>query len=536
MARARLLQRAFDVCFNAANTTECPARQAGAADERRETRVEHKTIAIVGAGLGGLAAGIYGQLNGYETHVFEQHSLPGGQCTAYKRKGYTFDVCIHHLFGCGPSSALYGLWEELGAAPRKYVPLNECVSVLSLDGKLFRDYYDLERLEHHMHELAPGDGRMIRDYIGGIRATAKSDAMGQVMVGSRLDLLKAVPGLMRSWQWMGSTMAQYGKRFSDPFMRRAVPLLVYTNPEVPVILHLMRHAYGLTGTLQWPVGGALPFAQSIARRYESLGGSLHYRSRVTKVLTEGGKANGVQLTDGSRHTADIVISNADGRRTIKDMLEGQFEDDAVRKLCQPANDEMPFAVQVFLGVNRDLSREPNSMILLLGEPVTLANHECREMELQLYGFDPSMAPAGKGVIKVELSSRYSYWKRLGADHEAYAAAKQELADRVIDVLEHRYFTGLRRQVEVIDVATLLTWERFVGGTMGLGMYPSKKTSIAAGMLSNAMTTTLPGLRDFYFAGTWATNAGALFMNAQSGKRVVQAICRRDGRRFLARPD
>jgi len=356
------------------------------------------------------------------------------------------------------------------------------------------------------------------------------------MVGSRLDLLKAVPGLMRSWQWMGSTMAQYGKRFSDPFMRRAVPLLVYTNPEVPVILHLMRHAYGLTGTLQWPVGGALPFAQSIARRYESLGGSLHYRSRVTKVLTEGGKANGVQLTDGRRHTADIVISNADGRRTIKDMLEGQFEDDAVRKLCQPANDEMPFAVQVFLGVNRDLSREPNSMIFLLGAPVTLANHECREMELQLYGFDPSMAPAGKGVIKVELSSRYSYWKRRGADHEAYAAAKQELADRVIDVLEHRYFPGLRRQVEVSDVATLLTWERFVGGTMGLGMYPSKKTSIAAGMLSNAMTTTLPGLRDFYFAGTWATNAGALFMNAQSGKRVVQAICRRDGRRFLARPD
>jgi len=318
-------------------------------------------------------------------------------------------------------------------------------------------------------------------------------------------------------------------------MHRAMPHLVYCNPEVPVILHLMRHAYGLNGTLQWPVGGALQFAQSIARRYESLGGSLHCRSRVTKILTEGGKANGIQLAGGARHTADIVISNADGRRTIRDMLEGRFEDDGVRRLCQPANDEMPFAVQVFLGVNRDLSHEPSSMIMLLGEPVTLAGHECREVEMQLYGFDPSMAPEGKGVIKVELPSRYSYWKRLGADRAAYDAAKQELVDRVIALLEQRYFTGLRQQVEVIDVDTLLTWERFVGGTMGLGMYPSKKTSIAAGMLSNAMTTTLPGLKDFYFAGTWATNAGALFMNAQSGKRVVQDICRRDGKRFLSRP-
>jgi len=170
--------------------------------------MDKKTIAIVGAGLGGLAAGIYGQLNGYETHIFEQHSLPGAQCTAYKRKGYTFDVCIHHLFGCAPASALYDLWEELGAVPRRFAPLEECVSVLSADGTLFRDYYDLERLESHMRELAPADGRMIRDYVSGIRATAKSDAMGRVMVGSRLDLLKAVPGLMRSWGWLGSTMAQ----------------------------------------------------------------------------------------------------------------------------------------------------------------------------------------------------------------------------------------------------------------------------------------------------------------------------------------
>ena len=46
-------------------------------------------------------------------------------------------------------------------------------------------------------------------------------------------------------------------------------------------------------------------------------------------------------------------------------------------------------------------------------------------------------------------------------------------------------------------------------------------------------TTLPGLRDFWFAGIWATGMGALFVNALSGRKVVQRICRQDGKRFEA---
>ncbi len=76
-----------------------------------------RSIIIVGAGLGGLAAGIYGRLNGYTTRIFEAHTIPGGQCTGWKRKGYVFDACIHHLFGCSPGTKINDLWRELGAMP-----------------------------------------------------------------------------------------------------------------------------------------------------------------------------------------------------------------------------------------------------------------------------------------------------------------------------------------------------------------------------------------------------------------------------------
>src|SRR3989304_2375133 len=50
-----------------------------------------QSIIIIGAGIAGLSAGCYGQMNGYKTRIFELHDKPGGLCTAWKRKGYTFD-------------------------------------------------------------------------------------------------------------------------------------------------------------------------------------------------------------------------------------------------------------------------------------------------------------------------------------------------------------------------------------------------------------------------------------------------------------
>jgi len=42
-------------------------------------------LIIVGAGIAGLSAGFYSQLNGLRTTIFEMHSVPGGLCAAWKR-------------------------------------------------------------------------------------------------------------------------------------------------------------------------------------------------------------------------------------------------------------------------------------------------------------------------------------------------------------------------------------------------------------------------------------------------------------------
>jgi phytoene dehydrogenase-like protein len=50
-----------------------------------------KKVIIIGGGLAGLSAGCYAAMNGYETQIFEHHSVPGGVAASWKRGGYLID-------------------------------------------------------------------------------------------------------------------------------------------------------------------------------------------------------------------------------------------------------------------------------------------------------------------------------------------------------------------------------------------------------------------------------------------------------------
>jgi phytoene dehydrogenase-like protein len=62
----------------------------------------NKRAIIIGAGISGLSAGCYLQMNGYDTEIFELHSISGGLCTSWKREGYVFDGCLHSIGGLSP--------------------------------------------------------------------------------------------------------------------------------------------------------------------------------------------------------------------------------------------------------------------------------------------------------------------------------------------------------------------------------------------------------------------------------------------------
>ena len=100
--------------------------------------------------------------------------------------------------------------------------------------------------------------------------------------------------------------------------------------------------------------------------------------------------------------------------------------------------------------------------------------------MEHYSFDPLMAPENKSVLEVWLNSSYAYWKPLHDDPVRYEAEIQQVALAVIDQLERRY-PGIGEQVEVVNVATPLTIERYTGNWQGSEAWLPKKNGVGVMM-------------------------------------------------------
>ena len=74
-----------------------------------------KRVIIIGGGVSGLSAGVYAQKCGFDATILESHSISGGNCTSWKRKGYLFEGGMHWLGGSKKGSALNRLWRYTGA-------------------------------------------------------------------------------------------------------------------------------------------------------------------------------------------------------------------------------------------------------------------------------------------------------------------------------------------------------------------------------------------------------------------------------------
>jgi len=261
------------------------------------------------------------------------------------------------------------------------------------------------------------------------------------------------------------SIQDYARRFSDPFLREAFPRILEDFDGFSMFSLLLTLAAFHNRNAGLPIGGSLAFARAIERRYVDLDGQVSYKSRVNKIPVEEDRAVGVRLADGTEHTADIVISAADGRTTIYDMLEAKYVDDEIRSYYAEWPVALPY-LQIALGVARDFSRKPHSVILSFDQPIDGGDqvHHCAHM--RHYCYDPTMAPPGKSVLVIYfVETNYAYWKELYQDRERYKAEKQALADAVIDRMERR-FPGIKDAIEVVDVATPVTYERYTGNWQG----------------------------------------------------------------------
>ena len=495
--------------------------------------MDKKSVIIIGAGIAGLSAGCYAGMNGYHPRIFEAHSLPGGLCTAWRKGGYTIDACIHWLVGSKPGSPMHRVWEELGAVQgRRFVYADAYLRYEAANGKVFVFHTNLDKLERHMLETAPEDAEAVKRFCGAARQFSKigMPVFKPMELMSPWDKLKMV-GQLRKLSpflvWNRKSMTEVLGEFKNALIRKAISSAWPASFPAGFLLATM--GWMSDGAAGYPIGGSLEFSKAIEKRYLDLGGELRYKARVAKILVEGNTAVGVRLEDGSEHRADFVVAAGDGHTTIFDLLEGKYVDDTILGYYEKLT-PFPPLVFVSLGINRCFQDVPiliSSLHQELGEPLQLGDRALQGIGLHIFNQDPELAPAGRTTVVAMFPTDYFWWKDLRQDGPRYQEVKEEIADRIVAALERR-FPGIGAQVEMRDVATPLSFERFTGNWKG--SFEGWMTTPQTWTLN--MRKSLPGLGNFWMCGQWVEPGGGLPPAALSGRNVIQFICAQDRKRFV----
>lgn len=488
-------------------------------------------VIVVGAGLAGLTAGIYARRSGFETEIYESHTLPGGASSSWQRGGYWFEGGVHWMTGSSPKTPLNRLWREVGALDDSIKVYNgDPFSTIEYNGQRICIYRDVEKLRSHLLSLAPEDTVEINRLCTDIDRFTKVTMPVTNLRGVRLkhkqpSLLGALPGMLPAFARMPfyakQTTAQYAARFQSPLLQLFVKNVAgEENSAVAMLFTLATLAAGDGG---YPAGGSLTMPGRMAKRFETLGGTLHYGKKVEKIIVENGAACGI-VVDGQTIPAHAVIVTQDTRMAIDTLFDPPIDEPWAQQMRAETVPTMNTFIA--LGVQADLSQLPEKLLFPAGEEFVCGGLAQPFVSINNYARYKGYAPEGCTALTSIISGdSYDYWKAC-KENGTYRQEKQKLAEHLISILEKR-FPEITGKVAVWDVATPLTYERYLHSYKGSWMsdikpgrmksYPSKPQSI----------------RNVYFAGQRVSPPGGMPVALDTGRRAVQYLCRDAGTVFEA---
>ena len=482
-----------------------------------------KKIIIIGAGLTGLTAGIYARQSGFETTIYESHTIPGGASTSWRRKGYYFEGGLHWLTGSSPKTQLYKLWREVGAIDDTVEIYNrDPFFSFEQDGKRACLYRDIEKLRMHLTELSPVDKKEIDKLCADIRKFTKAEM--PVMDLPKLKakhpakfpiskLLSMIPAMTRMKYYQNLSAREYAEKFQNPQIRNL--LIEMIGEEYSASSALFTVATLAAGDGGYPTGGSVAMAGRMARRFESLGGHIVYKTPVEKVVVSNSVAIGVEIA-GETILADAVIVTKDTLSAIDTLFDEPIHEPWAEKMRSETTPVLD--VFIGLGVEADLKELPESVTFPLREPIRFGNLSFGCIGINNYADFAGYAPEGcTALTTVLIGDSYDFWKQC-KESGVYEAEKQKLADAVIRAVEEK-FPQTVGKIAVSDVATPLTNERYLGSYKGSWMSIMKK-----GQGTVQYPVKPESIQNLYFAGQRLISPGGTPVALMSGREAVQHLC------------
>lgn len=500
--------------------------------------MEKKKILIIGAGIAGLSVGSYLVRNGFDTVIYEAHNLPGGVCTAWKRDDYTFDYCVHWLMGTGQGTGYEILWEELKALENtkgEKTPIKNFDKFTSIElknGEIIDLYSDLDRLKEEFLRIAPEEEKKIKNFIRDLKILSKLKNRVSTEKFSIRDKMifniKNIIPLLKVFKYGKMTMEDMKNHWSNEKMQEIFDIIIPASwSTLSLIFGMVFQHIKAAG---YPIGGSLPLARNIEREYLRRGGRIEYSCKVNKIIVENNKAIGIKLENGEEYFGDEIISAADGYSTIFHLLEGKYLTSKIKRAYEEYS-LFPSSVYIGFGVDKDLTDYPHALVINLQKPLKLPDgSEHKQISLNIYNFDPTLAPGGKTVVTVLINTwKDEYWSTIAKkDYKYYKEKKMFIAEKVMEIIENK-IPGFSAMVETIDVSTPYTVKRYTSNWHGSyeGFAPTPKA------LMSKIPKNIKGLDNFNMIGQWTVPGGGIPSAALDGRNLALRLCKKYNKIFNA---
>ncbi len=281
---------------------------------------DERSVVIVGAGPGGLAAAILLASAGMRVRILERLPLVGGRTSTIEADGFRFDL--------GPTFFLYPrILDEIFRAAG--TTLEREVALVRLDPQyrlLFGAGGSLDctpnvaEMERQISALSPADAGGFENFM---RENRRKLALMQPCLESAFhswrdllnpQLLKFLPALQphRSLDaYLRRFFSDERARLAFSFQSKYLGMSPFRCPSLFSILSFLEYEYGVFH----PIGGCGAITAAMARVAERLGVEIHLDEPVEELLLENKRAVGVRTPRGNYH-ADAVIVNADFARAM----------------------------------------------------------------------------------------------------------------------------------------------------------------------------------------------------------------------------